>query len=418
MEFAFVEALLLIAVPLGVLALAFAPRKPVRATTGTLALWRRAVKDESLRGSRSRWRPPLWLLVAVAGLVCWVLALAHPRVPAPDREEWHVLVDRRPRMLLAAGGGRSRLAVALERARALLAEERGAVRVRWSSPGLADVVTRAGEPAPIDALLGAPPARRPPTFEAHDAAGTLWVTLRAPITRPERAGHVASGGAAVPGFVAAGPDGWSWWDGATTELRPAPEGVGVVVARGPLPELVTEFARVFAAARGLDVAGGSAGAATAGSVRLVLEGVADGPPLADGALVATAEGPLARVVDARSLAPVADAVRVGATVRGADGDEAPVLVLGDGRVRVASGTWNAPDAESFALGLGALLDGELAPDPRIVPLAGRRDQGEPVAELGALPEPLPVATDRRPHLALAAAACFALAALLRARRTG
>lgn len=413
MEFALAEALFLFVVPIGVLALAFAPRRPVRAATGTLALWKRAVREESVRGTRSRWRPPAWLLVVVAGLACWVLALAHPRLPAADREEWHVLVDRRPRMLLTSDAGSTRLASALERARTTLVRERGAVRIRWSSPGLADVVTTADEPAPVEVLASAPPARRSPVFAAHDEPGTLWLSARAPLASREAAGYVASGGAAVHGFVAAGADGWSWWDGARIERRAAPADAGLLVTSGALPELVAAFARVYAATRGLALAG--EGAVNPGAVRLVIEGRAGGEPLPAGVPIVATAGTLAHAVDATALPPDGGAARVGAVARLAGGDQAPVLVLTDGRVRVASGTWEAADSERFALGLGALFDAELAPDARIVPLAGRRDQGAPGIELGALPDPLPVATDRRSLLAFVAAACFALAALLRTR---
>ena len=442
MEFGFVSALVLVVVPLGLLALAFAPRRPRRQTTGTLALWRRAARDATASGSRRRWRPPLWLLVAVAGLFAWVVALAQPRALADDREEWLVLVDRRPRMLLPTGDGRTRLEAAVERAVELLRDERGGVRIRWSTPGLPDRVTRSSAPPPVREWLAAPPAARAPAFAAHDEPGALWVLAREPLEQVTDASVVTSGGPAVPGFAAAGADGWSWWepgaDGGALELRPAPEGAGTLVVDAAAPRVLRAFAEVYAGVRGLalveaaddgtgdaeprdaeprnaEVRGAGLADGEPGAIRLVIEAVAGGAPLADGSRVETEDGAVATVSAAFALPPGRGAGRVGALAprATATGADAVVLTVGDGRVRVAPGAWEPLDDASFAAALGALFDGVLAPDPRVVPAAGRADQGEPVARLRALPDPLPVAFDLRSPLALVAAACFALAGVLR-----
>ncbi|QDU85130.1 hypothetical protein Pla163_22560 [Planctomycetes bacterium Pla163] len=427
MEFAAPTLLVLLVVPGIVLALAFAPRRPVRALTGTLALWRRAARGEALSGSRRRFGPPLWLLVAVVGLVAWAVALADPRGPAHEREEWLVLVDRRPRMLLAHESGETRLFVALEAARARLFEERGDVRVRWRSPGLEDLVTRASDPAPSARYAAAPAAARPPDFEAHDGPGVLWLSCDAPEragasdaeSTSTGAGFVASGGAEVPGFVAAGAVTWTFWESGAFSEREAPTGTGTVVIGADVPELVADFARVFARTRGLEpVAAAPAGAESNAAVRLVVERAPGGAPLVDGVALVDPDGRrIGLLDDGRALGVDAGAVGIVAVraVEPASGRTEPVTALADGHLRVAPGVWRAPDPEALALGLGALLDRALAPDPRLVPVAGRRDQGPTRAQLGASPEPLPTRFELRAPLALVAAAAFALAAVLRRR---
>lgn len=450
MEFAAPTLLALLAAPAIVLALAFAPRRPVRATTGTLALWRRAARDEALSGSRRRWSPPLWLLVAVVGLVAWAVALADPRGPAHEREEWLVLVDRRPRMLLPHAGSASRLDAGLEVARSLLFEERGDVRVRWRSPGLADLVTRASDPPPNEHFEDAPAAARPPDFEAHDGPGVLWLSCDVPVALGA-AGFVASGGSAVPGFVAAGATTWTFWeDGALSEREP-PSSAGVVLIADDVPQLIADFARVFARTRSLvpveipgeipmavpggDARGfGSDGHGRDGlgrdgatsepprSVRLVVERAPGGRPLTAGSVLVDTDGRQIGFLDeGRALGSSVGAIGLvavravaptgGALQRGSQ----PVATFTDGHLRVTAGVWRAPDPQALALGLGALFDRALAPDPRVVPVAGRRDQGPARSRLGLLPDPLPTRFELRAPLALAAAAAFALAALLRRR---
>jgi hypothetical protein len=427
MEFAAPTLLALLVAPGIVLALAFAPRRPVRELTGTLALWRRAAQGEASSGSRRRFGPPLWLLVAVVGLVAWAVALADPRGSAHEREEWLVLVDRRPRMLLPHDSGRARLVVALDAARARLLDERGDVRVRWRSPGLEDLVTRASDPPPSARFSAAPAAARPPDFEAHDGPGVLWLSCDVPAQRgasdsgptPTGAGFVASGGSEVPGFVAAGANTWTFWEADAFSEREAPTGTGTVVIGADVPELVADFARVFARTRGLEpVRAELAPPGPTGAVRLVVERAAGGAPLADGAALVDPDGRrIGTLADGRALGVDAAAIGIVA-VRAVDPAGArsePVAALTDGHLRVAPGVWRAPDPEALALGLGALLDRALAPDPRLVPVAGRRDQGPTRSELGALPDPLPTRFELRAPLALVAAAAFALAAVLRRR---
>ncbi|MEZ5976663.1 MAG: hypothetical protein R3F34_00360 [Planctomycetota bacterium] len=401
-------ALLTLLVPLAVLVLALAPRRPRREATGTLEIWRRAVQGAPTGGSSRRWRPPAWIVVAAAGLVAWSFSLAAPRLEARDAETYVVLVDRRPRMLLELEDGRSRLDAALTAVVELLGE-RGDARVSWRTPGADAFETRVSDGAPFARLAALPPADRAPDFEAFDERGVVWVTCTAGTLAPLRAGLVTSGGTAVRGFVGVGPDGWTFWDGSGFEVREAPADPGVVALGEGLPELVDAFVRAYAVARGLGVA-----PMGARSPRLEVTASARGPALREGARVVAGTRPVAVVRGGFAL-PRGAVGRVVLEAVDGDGTRAALAVADSGRVLVAPCELGELAPEDVALGLGGVFDEALAPDARLVPVAGRRSQGEPVVRAGEPPEPLPSPFPLRAPLAVVAALAFALAAWLRGR---
>jgi hypothetical protein len=408
-------ALALLALPVLVLLVALVPRRPLRAETGALELWRRVAEESPRGGTRRAWAPPLWLLAVVLGLVAWAFALAAPRSAVRGAERWHVLVDRRPHMLLEVAPGTTRLAAVLELVRSTLARERGDVDVLWSSPGLDDVATSVDEPFPLAHFLAAAPADRAPDFAAHDAPGTVFATSTVEGLVALRAGTAQSGGPSVPGLVALGPDGALHWDGSAFATLPAPGRAGCIAVDAAAPALLREFMASYAVARGLDLVARAPEAGGAeGPVRLVIgaePGVGD--DLA-GAVVAAGDRPLARLESGAELAPHAGGV-VALEALAPGSARRPIATVEPGRLRVATGEWIELDPTEFALGLGELLDEALAPDARFVPVSGRRAQGEPTCTLGTPPAPREAALHLRAPLALFAAASFALAAWLRRR---
>jgi hypothetical protein len=418
MQFTVPLALFALALPLVVLALAFVPQRPVRTETGALELWRRVAQLSPRGGARSTWRPPAWVVAVVFGLVAWALALAAPLVVGARDEVWRVLVDRRAHMLLDVEPGRTRLAAVLELVRAELERERGDVAVCWSSPGLADVVTRSVEPAPLAHFLRAPVADSAPHFAANDRGGVVFTGANFDELVAVSAGRAASGGPQVPGPVAAGPDGFLVWDGAGFTAQPAPSSAGRLAIDAAVPELVARFAAVFAAQRGLEVIDIGA---EPGQVPMRLELVAalpseghvDAAADLSGATVFAGAHPVARLSSGGPLAGDHPGIVVAHTEL--DERTVPLAVATSGRITFAPGEWLEADATDLALGLAAVFDDALAPDARLVPVAGRRAQGEPRIALGAPPPFARAPVEWRAPLGALAALLFALAAWLRRR---
>jgi hypothetical protein len=424
MEFTLPLALFALALPIVVLALAFVPQRPVRTETGALELWRRVAELSPRGGARSNWRPPAWIVVVALGLVAWALALAAPLVVGARDETWHVLVDRRAHMLLDVEPGTTRLASVLELVREQIERERGDVNVSWSSPGLDDLVTRSDEPAPLEHFLRAPVADVAPHFAAHDRAGVVFASANFDELVAVTAGRAASGGGEVLGPVAAGPDGFVVWNGAGFVVEPSPRSAGRVVIEAGVPELVVRFAAVFAQQRGLEITGADSasereGDASAAPLRLVLAAAApsiatDGAALdLTGSTLFAGAFPVARLVSGGPLAPTKHGV---VAVHTSTRDRSvPLAVAAMGRITFAPGEWLEADPSDFALGLSATFDSALSPDARLVPVAGRRAQGEPRVELGAPPPPTRAPVQWRAPLGALAALLFALAAWLRRR---
>jgi len=419
MEFTLPLALFALALPIVVLALAFVPQRPVRAETGALELWRRVAELSPRGGARSNWRPPAWIVVVAVGLVAWAFALAAPLVVGARDETWRVVVDRRAHMLLDVEPGRTRLASVLELVRSKIERERGDVNVSWSSPGQGDVVTRSDEPAPLTHFLSAPVTDVAPHFAAHDRAGVVFASANFEELVALFAGRAASGGPQVPGPVAAGSDGFVVWNGAGFVVEPNPRSAGRIEIAAGVPELVVRFAAVYAAERGLEIAASESDSdanTSAVPTRLVLAAAPapiDGAADLAGSTVFAGAFPVARLASGRSLTADSHGVVV---VHTDTSDRAvPLAVALSGRVTFAPGEWLEADPSDLALGLSAVFDDALSPDARLVPVAGRRAQGEPRITLGAPPPPTRAPMQWRAPLGALAALLFALAAWLRRR---
>ena len=332
--------------PLAVLLLA-RRRRPESEPTGTVAVWREVAPREPQAGGRRRRLPP-GLLLLLTALSLGSLALAGPRAGARAGRSWHLMVDGSPSMQLPHQDGGTRRERALARAEdwlagVLRAEDR-VLRSTWDG-------------VPSSSL---------------DRAGVLWVTDRAPADPPRRAGLFASGGRAVPGPIAVGRGELLRWDGESVVRAPAPR--RAVRLDAAVPGILAGLVRLWAATRGLDVAG-----APDRDEVLHLGSVTGAGPLAEvraGRDGWTAAGRLAGD-------PLADSVLVPwLTAEGRT-----LVAAGPGIVRVAwtelDEPWGDPDA--FAVSWSRLLDASLAPPPGIVPLEERLDAGGLWSSPGDLP---------------------------------
>ena len=350
-------------------------RRPPSEVTGTLEVWREVASGEP-PGGRHRRLPPA-LLFLIAALTLGALALAGPRGGARAGRSWHVVVDRSPSMDLPHADGGTRGERALAAAEAWLADARRPTdRVAWS------------------AHAGA-------SWAALDRAGVVWVTDRAPDPGPARAGLFASGGAAVPGPIAVGQGELLVWDGERIEVIPAPRRA-VRVDRA-VPELLAALVRVWAAARGLDVA------AQAGPDVVLY---VSGPARAARAELEARAGRDGWTAAGRVAGPADEGLEPWLTA-----DGSALVAFGSGRVDVAWSRIDEPagDPDAFAVSWSRLLDAALAPPPGVVPLEQRRDAGEPVSRPPREPVPMGAGVGRAAPgwidalLVLLAAGCAALA---------
>ncbi|MDP6763721.1 MAG: hypothetical protein QF860_12750 [Planctomycetota bacterium] len=378
--------LLALALPVLLLLLHRARSRPPSVATGTLGLWR-DLEGTARRADRRLRRavpPRLWLLCA--SLTLGAAALGGPRLPAPPAARtWSVVVDRSPSMYLSSDGS-TRLALALDRARALLEMGRaGGDALEWESFFGGEHHVHAGD-APPAAWLTEPRApAAEPAWETLDAPGRLWVTDALPEPAPRFAGWAASGGEAVPGPVGRTREGVVVFDGEGLTTRPAQTAPPILVLTGPLPGEVTELARLWAAERGLDVADGP----TPGAL-LDLRGVSEGPV---STVPVGRDGWSARAV-ARA-APLADGR--GPLVPWL-ADEARRVAFGPGRVVCAIEGLDelTGDPAAFAVSWAELLDAACGPPAGCVPTAERRAAGTGGAAEPAAPEPAPI--EGRPPL--------------------
>ena len=247
-EFTQPALLLGVALPLALLLLCLRPARPVERATGALVIWQQLTRAESTDGGRRRRRVPPAMLLLCAALVCALLALAGPRQVTPPLEtRWTLLVDRSAGMQLRLGEDeqRTRLDAALERALSWLDEgAQQADQFVWSSPGRADLRLALGERPSADWLASERPAERP-RWSEQDAAGTLWITDRAPERLPERAGLFLGGGAARPGPIAADVV----WDGEQLlEVEPLPR----VLVVESMPSMLEGLASAWAEGAGFE----------------------------------------------------------------------------------------------------------------------------------------------------------------------
>lgn len=394
------------------------PARPPLVATGTLALWRAAAGAQGARGRLRRGLPPRVLLAALA-LALASLALAGPRtLPRQVPVAW-VYLDRSPSLFLPWGPGEAtRLERALELAFARLEPlRRQGGRVRWITFQAGGRLEHEGDRPPMAwRRRPAAPAPEPP-WRRLDHPGALWVTDRAPSALRRHAALIASGGAAVPGPVAAEGRRRILWDGEglveATEHAPA-QGLWVDPRA---PAEVRTLAELFARERELDLDRGSEPA-----LEIAFAGPAAGAPSVtawaarDGWRVRGRIGPSGAGTAPGNPWLVAEGVER----REASEEERPAV--GTALVRAAPGriVWALAgplalegDPAAFALSLARLLDASLLPPPDVVPLSERL-AAEPAAGDG---EP-PLAVERRGGpwplealLAAAAAALLGIAAL-------
>lgn len=368
LELAHPAALGLLLVPLVVLwYVARALARPRPDATGALEIWKRSA-PEAPRSSSARTIPPaVWLLAAA--LACAAVAIAGPRAGGnPPSRSLLVVVDRSPSMYLASGG-----TTRFERALALTREHLarlGGEEVRWIAPPTFGDEARAPRDCPLAWSTAPREGALEPAFDLYDRPDTLWLTDRAPTPLPRRAGVCASGGEAVPGPIGVSDGRVVAWDGERLVAGDARARDRIALDRG-LPARVTRFARVWAAARGLDVVDAEAadGEDTALVVRQAADGVVQSGTVARDGWSARATWRAPIVLDAPE----------GRLVAWLSARDGPVVAFGSRRIVVALESIDEPsgDPAAFPVSWSALFDAALAPPAGCVPLAERRAAGDP-----------------------------------------
>jgi len=346
LELARPAALLALAFPVAVL---FASRlldRPPTTATGTLDVWERvrAALPPTAQRARRRIPPAVWALAL--GLALGAVALAGPRANAagPPRVI-RALVDVRP-----STGLPLRDATRLEAAKSMAA--------KWldedSHGALVERIERAAPFGPDD-----------------DRSDTIWITDRAPASRPKHAGFFASGGPAVPGPIAAeGTARWDW-DGERIVEVPGGAPRRTFEVRGTLPAPIARVLEAWAGARGVTARSPADEAAD-----LVVHGAgmnASSPPHA---VEAGREGWKAK---GSLLRPAPSSDEAGALERWLASDDGLALVSsGAGRVHCAWTAMEDPtgDPAAFAVSWASLFDGAIRPPRGIVELGERAAAGE------------------------------------------
>lgn len=359
--------------------------RPPEVVIGTLELWNELPLGAP-RGARVRPRTPPWAVCCALALLAGALAGLGPRWnagTAPRR--WTCVVDLSPSMQLADGAG-TRLDSALRLAQEWLAAHAArAERVRWVAPGRAELELGRGERPGPAWLLARAEGEDEPEWELHDRPGTLWLTDREPPVARLHAGLFASGGAAVPGLIAADGREGVRWEGDELRRVPAvaPALLGVRTAGGrELPEVLERVLVAWSEARGFELVRGSAPAA-----RLVLELVeGDGRELE-----LARDGWRARARGGLPSEPHSEAGAAETWLSGRDSAGAvhAVVRARPGRLQVGLSELGEPsgDAASFALSWAELLDRSVLPGEGVVPLEERLAAGPPLVAPGAAPPP-------------------------------
>ena len=432
-------ALVALILPLAILLLSFTRRRPRRVPLGTARFFGEAGEVEA---SRRRWRLPGARFWAVVALVFGILAAARPR---PSAEEEAVLlltvyVDRSPSMFLpvdpAEPEGERRVDRALAATAAWLRTldedaQRAVIRWRALEPGGLDLTLDADEGVP--AALTRSPARAVPAprWGQWAAPGAVFVTDSARIAgalEGSAVGLFASGGAMVPGAVAAGAGGLLVWDGSDGPLLSQDAAAPLLlvhVGDGVAPP-IGSLVRLWAEERGFQRTDVPQGAGL--TVRRAAGGAGPmGPP--SGEVSAGRDGWSALLGGAAQLPLGAGEgwlpwlVGPGGEclVRGRTGE----VELGFSAVRPSPSTM-----EAFAVSWARLLDEHLASPPAVISMEERAAAGASVVREPALEGPLDpevlsrraarAARGRRAELFLAAGAAAAalLAFALRLRGSG
>ena len=387
--------------PLGLLALSLPaillwlsrrPSRPSAQAIGTFVLWRELGGAAS--GHEVRRSVPLsrWLLIA--SLTAGALALAGPRaLVRPPRVRWRLWLDRSPSMYLPfVGPGASANERRIDRVLAELDEWRAGLdpagfelEWEWVVRGPNGWERELGFEPPGACLQPPVPPVRELSIPPGDALPAIVITDQLQTEWEGRAdGHFASGGGAVPGPVASGPEGELIWDGASLALVAA--GSRGLTYCSSLPAGLIDFLALWAGDRGLEsrsappgaLAGGPSPDWTALEVQCAGTGPSEPARVArDGWILSgRARGLSASVVDrtgaTRALEPWPSA--------GESAAGAPLVARAPGLVAIG---WTevdelAGDPVSFAVAWAELFDGALANRPQIVGIDERRAAGEPV----------------------------------------
>ena len=381
-----------------------------RRMIATLALWQQVALHAPSAAQRRRGPIPLALICACVGLALCALALAGPSfVHRTGLEAWRIVVDRSPSMYLADGAS-TRLAVALDQARAFFDERGIAASEREWIDATSPIAERVQSPELPRTWLAAPSVdRKEVSWTSFDQPRVLWLTDQASIA-PRTAMAIESGGPAVPGVVSLGAGKLWSWDGGTGLRASAEPLSGRVMIDGTLAAPLEELLRAWCELDGLTCVRGEPDATTL----LALRGVG-----------AAAEREA-------TLAIGGAQVRVrfaGATDRVPDGFERERwLAAGDatlvdwrpGEIRTTLTAFEfvAGEKADIAVAFGELFQRALRLSSTVVPLTERLAAGEP-RRIDV--DTLLLDRDRAPTALAAAlaglgAALFALAWLVRARR--
>jgi hypothetical protein len=350
-------ALVALILPLAVLVGARLFDRPEEVATGTLDIWERLRAARPPNPGRARRRIPLAVWILALGLSLGAVALAGPRMRAPETtRSFRFLVDVSPSMNLPLAKA-SRRERALAMALAWLGREQPGARVEWME--------------------------RPQPFGAEDdEPDAVWVTDRAPIPPPRRAGFFASGGPAVPGPIAVDGSTRFDWDGARIVEVAGGAPKRRVEVHGALPPPIARFLDAWAGARGAVVA-------AVGDDRpaLVFHGA---PPSSSGTPATFEAGRDGWTATGAALgsAPSSDGEGPLATWL-ADASGRALVSTGAGRVHCPWTSMDEPrgDPAAFAVSWAQLLDNSVLPPAGVIELGERLAAGEEASAAPSTAEP-------------------------------
>lgn len=382
-------ALVALVLPLAYLWWVVLARRPRSVVTGTLALWKDVPRVVVRDGQRRRGRPPLAAVLVASALVLAALAWSGPR-PGRTRpvRTWTCVLDTSASMGLALAGT-TRLERALDAAGAWLRAHAGPDDVvLWRTPGREPLRLARDERPPAAWTAPRRGAGGTPVWAREDAAGALWITDREPDVVRRHAGLFASGGAAIPGPVAADGRRVVTWDGERLVESPATR-MPRLYLRAPrgsrVPDVLARLVDAWCQARAFARVD-----ASTGDSDLVVELVPVGPAGAAGAEVELArDGWRARGrLAAYQLAPGSAAQGDLWLAAETDAGRVRVVTRVPGRVTVNLVELDEPagDPVLFALSLGRLLDESVLPPAGVVALAERLDAGESRASAPVPPD--------------------------------
>jgi hypothetical protein len=388
--------------------------RPPEVVIGTLELWEELPR--ATRGTRTLRRLPAWTFVVALALLFGALAWSGPRVVrGAEPRTWTCVVDTSPSMHLPLGDG-TRLDAALARAGAWLARElRRGERVRWLASERPGLELRRDELPPPAWRTSRAGDEREPEWERFDRAGVLWITDRAPSAARERAGLFASGGEAVPGWVAADGRERVRWDGRALVREPG--GVApLLVLREPagraLPPVLARVLTAWSEARGWTLARQGSGAGL--ELELAAEVGAHELELGRDGWSALGRGGLRARARAEGEDWLLGRDRAGALHA--------LVRARPGHVLVGLAELGEPrgDPAAFALSFGRLLDRYALAPEGVVSLAERVAAGVGQSAPGLAPTPEAAGDGDRVQaleagLALAAAVAAGVALVLRLR---